>query len=54
MNVYSENSKLLLVPSDGSTDFVLGNRSGAAVVGGAGPFWPMRQVPMESYLSGSL
>jgi hypothetical protein len=54
MNVYSENSKLLLVPSDGSTDFVFGNRSGATVPGGAGSFWPMRQVPMESYLSGSL
>jgi len=54
MNVYSQNSTLLLVPSDGSTDFVFGNRSGGTVSGGAGSFWPMRQVPMESYLSGSL
>lgn len=42
--LYRDQSKLLLMPTTDSTEFVFGNRSGAMVPGGAGSFWPFRRI----------
>jgi len=48
MAVYSDQSKLLLIPTDGSAGFVFGNRAGATVPDDAGSFWPFRQIPIPT------
>ena len=44
MYVIPEDSDLLLMPTDSSGGFVMGNRAGATLPGGAGSFWPFRQL----------
>ena len=46
MAVYTDRSEILLMPSEGSTEFTVGNRAGATVPEGAGSFWPFRQIPI--------
>jgi len=48
MAVYSDHSKLLLIPTDGSVGFVFGNRAGATVPDDSGSFWPFRQIPIPT------
>lgn len=48
MAVYTDQSKLLLIPTEGSAEFVFGNRAGATVPGDAGSFWPFRQIPIPT------
>lgn len=48
MAVYTDLSELLLMPTEGSAEFLFGNRGGATVPGGAGSFWPFRQIPIPT------
>jgi len=47
-----EESDLLLVPTENSGEFVMGNRAGATVPGGGGSFWPFRQLPEGTHDAG--
>lgn len=48
MAVYTDQSKLLLMPIDSSGGFIMGNRGGAYIPGDAGSFWPFRQIQIPS------
>lgn len=47
MAVYTDQSELLLIPTEGEAGFVFGNRAGATVPSDAGSYWPFRQIPLE-------
>ena len=44
MMLYRDGAAFMLRPADAQTDFVMGNRGGATIPGGAGSFWPFRML----------